>query len=137
MENNESRETVRRYIRLIELQSELQQMVDEKKIAKTTAVEISYLKQNEQKMLLDTIASEQATPSLSQTQRMKKLSQSGELTDDSMLKIMSEQKKPGLHRPVEQYYETQHKTDFSQNAENAALSKFCVNTKFQSTKLQT
>lgn len=70
MENNESRETVRRYIRLTELQPELQQMVDEKKIAKTTAVEISYLKQNEQKMLLDTIESEQATPSLSQTQRM-------------------------------------------------------------------
>lgn len=92
MENNESRETVRRYIRLTELQPELQQMVDEKKIANTTAVEISYLKQNEQKMLLDTIESEQATPSLSQTQRIKKLSQSGELTDDSMLKIMSEQK---------------------------------------------
>lgn len=70
MENNESRETVRRYIRLTELQPELQQMVDEKKIAMTPAVEISYLKQNEQKMLLDTIESEQATPSLSQTQRM-------------------------------------------------------------------
>ena len=54
-----------------------------------------------------------------------------------MLKIMSEQKKPGLQRPVEQYYETPHKTDSYKNAENAALSKFCVNTKFQSTKLQT
>ena len=54
-----------------------------------------------------------------------------------MLEIMSEQKKPGLHRPVEQYYEIQHKTDFSQNAENAALPKFCVNIKFQSIKLQT
>ena len=94
MENNESRETVRRYIRLTELQPKLQQMVDEKKIAMTPAVEISYLKPDEQKMLLDTIESEQATPSLSQAQRMKKLSQSGELTDDSMLKIMSEQKKP-------------------------------------------
>ena len=89
-----SGDTVRRYIRLTELQPELQQMVDDKKIAFTPAVEISYLKPDEQKMLLDTIESEQATPSLSQAQRMKKLSQSGELTDDSMLRIMSEQKKP-------------------------------------------
>ena len=69
-------------------------MVDEKKIAFTLAVEISYLKPDEQKMLLDTIESEQATPSLSQAQRLKKLSQSGELNDDAMLKIMTEQKKP-------------------------------------------
>ena len=89
-----SGDTVRRYIRLTELQPELQQMVDDKKIAFTPAVEISYLKPEEQKMLLDTISSEQATPSLSQAQRLKKLSQSGELTDDSMLSIMSEQKKP-------------------------------------------
>lgn len=89
-----SGDTVRRYIRLTELQPELQQMVDDKKIAFTPAVEISYLKPDEQRMLLDTITSEQATPSLSQAQRLKKLSQSGELTDDSMLSIMSEQKKP-------------------------------------------
>ena len=89
-----SGDTVRRYIRLTALQPELQQMVDDKKIAFTPAVEISYLKPDEQKMLLDTIESEQATPSLSQAQRLKKLSQSGELTDDSMLRIMSEQKKP-------------------------------------------
>ena len=89
-----SGDTVRRYIRLTELQPELQQMVDEKKMAFTPAVEISYLKPDEQRMLLDTISSEQATPSLSQAQRLKKLSQSGELTDDSMLSIMSEQKKP-------------------------------------------
>ena len=89
-----SGDTVRRYIRLTELQPELQHMVDEKKIAFTPAVEISYLKPDEQKMLLDAISSEQATPSLSQAQRLKKLSQSGELTDDSMLSIMSEQKKP-------------------------------------------
>ena len=69
-------------------------MVDEKKIAFTPAVEISYPKPDEQKMLLVTIESEQATPSLSQAQRLKKLSQSGELNDDAMLKIMSEQKKP-------------------------------------------
>ena len=89
-----NRMEVTRYIRLTELQPELQQMVDEKKMAFTPAVEISYLKPDEQKMLLDTISSEQATPSLSQAQRLKKLSQSGELTDDSMLSIMSEQKKP-------------------------------------------
>ena len=69
-------------------------MVDEKKIALTPAVEISYLKPDEQRLLLDTIESEQATPSLSQAQRMKKLSQSGELNDDIMLEILSEQKKP-------------------------------------------
>ena len=89
-----SKDTVKRYIRLTELQPELQQMVDEKKIALTPAVEISYLKPDEQRLLLDTIDSEQATPSLSQAQRMKKLSQSGELNDDTMLEIMSEQKKP-------------------------------------------
>ena len=92
--SDDSARTIQRYIRLTELQPELQQMVDDKKIAFTPAVEISYLKPNEQRMLLDTISSEQATPSLSQAQRLKKLSQSGELTDDSMLSIMSEQKKP-------------------------------------------
>ena len=92
--SEESGRQIQRYIRLTELQPELQQMVDEKKMAFTPAVEISYLKPDEQKMLLDTISSEQATPSLSQAQRLKKLSQSGELTDDSMLSIMSEQKKP-------------------------------------------
>ena len=90
----ESRAQVQRYIRLTKLQPELQQMVDDGKIAMTPAVEISYLKPDEQRMLLDTIESEQATPSLSQAQRMKKLSQSGELTDDTMLGIMMEQKKP-------------------------------------------
>ena len=93
-EAGESRAQIQRYIRLTELQPELQQMVDEKKMAFTPAVEISYLKPDEQRMLLDTISSEQATPSLSQAQRLKKLSQAGELTDDSMLSIMSEQKNP-------------------------------------------
>lgn len=93
-ESGDSKTQVQRYIRLTELQPELQQMVDDGKIAMTPAVEISYLKPDEQRMLLDTIESEQATPSLSQAQRMKKLSQSGELTDDTMLGIMMEQKKP-------------------------------------------
>lgn len=67
-----SGDTVRRYIRLTELTPELQQMVDEKKIGMTPAVEISYLKPEEQQMLLTAIDSEQATPSLSQAQRITK-----------------------------------------------------------------
>lgn len=89
-----SGDTVRRYIRLTELAPELQQMVDEKKIAMTPAVELSYLKPEEQAMLVTTIDYEQATPSLSQAQRMKRQSQEGTLTEDSMLAIMCEQKKP-------------------------------------------
>lgn len=89
-----SRENVRRYIRLNELEPELMQMVDEGKIGMTPAVEISYLKPDEQKLLIETIDSEQATPSFSQAQRMKKLSQEGKLNDDAMLGIMMEHKKP-------------------------------------------
>lgn len=95
-----SGDTVRRYIRLTELSPELQQMVDEKKIGMTPAVEISYLKPEEQQMLLTAIDSEQATPSLSQAQRMKKLSREGKLNDDSMLDIMMEQKKPETYNVV-------------------------------------
>ncbi|MDD3229299.1 MAG: ParB/RepB/Spo0J family partition protein [Oscillospiraceae bacterium] len=93
-ESGESKSQIQRLIRLTELQPEIQQMVDDKKIAMTPAVEISYLKPDEQTMLLTAIDSEQATPSLSQAQRMKKLSQEGKLTDDTMLDIMMEQKKP-------------------------------------------
>ena len=93
-DSGDSKSQVQRYIRLTELSPELQQMVDEKKIAMTPAVEISYLKPEEQKMLLTAMDSEQATPSLSQAQRMKKLSREGALNDDSMLDIMMEQKKP-------------------------------------------
>ncbi len=85
---------IQRYIRLNELQPELQKMVDEGKIGMTPAVEISYLKPDEQKILIETIDSEQATPSLSQAQRMKRLSQEGKLDDDAVLDIMMEQKKP-------------------------------------------
>ena len=92
-ENRDSATQIQRYIRLTELQPELMKMVDEKKIAFTPAVELSYLKPDEQRMLIDTIESEQSTPSLSQAQRMKKLSQSGELNDDVMLSIMTEIKK--------------------------------------------
>ena len=93
-EAGESKSQVQRYIRLTELSPELQQMVDEKKIGMTPAVEISYLKPEEQQMLLTAIDSEQATPSLSQAQRMKKLSRDGKLNDDTMLDIMMEQTKP-------------------------------------------
>jgi len=90
----ESRTQVQRYIRLNELQPELQHLVDEGKIGMTPAVEISYLKPDEQKILIETIDSEQATPSFSQAQRMRRLSQEGKLNDDAVLGIMMEQKKP-------------------------------------------
>ena len=93
-EAGESKTQVQRFIRLTELSPPLQQMVDDKKIAMTPAVELSYLKPREQALLVETIESEQATPSLSQAQRMKKLSQMGALDEDIMLDIMSEQKKP-------------------------------------------
>ena len=90
----DSKTQVQRYIRLTELNPELQQMVDDKKIGMTPAVELSFLKPDEQQMLIDTIESEQTTPSLSQAKRMKEMSRKGELNDDSMLAVMSEQKKP-------------------------------------------
>jgi len=89
-----SKDQVRRYIRLTELEPELQHLVDEGKIGMTPAVEISYLKPDEQKLLIETIDSEQATPSFSQAQRMRRLSQEGKLNDDTVLDIMMEQKKP-------------------------------------------
>ena len=89
-----SGDTIRNYISLTQLVPELQQMVDEKKIALTPAYQLAALTPKEQALLLETIDSEQATPSLSQAQRMKKLSQSGELNEDTMLSIMMEQKKP-------------------------------------------
>lgn len=85
---------IQRYIRLTELHPQLLEMVDEKRIGLTPAVEISYLNPEEQRLLLDTIESEQVTPSLSQAQRMKRLSQTGQLNDDTMLSIMLEPKKP-------------------------------------------
>ena len=89
-----SKDQVRRFIRLNELEPQLMQMVDEGKIGMTPAVEISYLKPDEQKVLIETIDSVQATPSFSLAQRMKRLSQEGKLSDDAMLGIMMEQKKP-------------------------------------------
>ena len=89
-----SGDTVRNLISLTQLVPELMQMVDDKKIALTPAYQIAALSEKEQKLLVETIDSEQATPSLSQAQRMRKLSQSGELNEDTMLNIMMEQKKP-------------------------------------------
>lgn len=85
---NESRETVRRYIRLNYLLPELLKMVDEERIALTPAVELSYLSEDEQKWLLETIETEEATPSLSQAQEMKNLSQAGMLDMDQIFSIM-------------------------------------------------
>ena len=90
----DSSSQIQRYLRLNELNPELLQMVDEGKIALTPAAELSFLSKEEQSLLLLTIESEQATPSLSQAQRMKKLSRQGELTEDEILDIMLEQKKP-------------------------------------------
>lgn len=85
---NESRETVRRYIRLNDLIPELLRMVDEERIALTPAVELSYLSDEEQYWLLETIETEEATPSLSQAQEMKNLSQAGMLDMDQIFSIM-------------------------------------------------
>lgn len=87
-----SGDTVQRYIRLTHLIPELLDLVDNKRIAFTPAVELSYLTEQEQYALLDTIESEDCTPSLSQAQRMKKLSQEGRLTAEVIYAIMSEEK---------------------------------------------
>jgi len=85
---------IQRYLRLNDLEPELLQLVDEGKIGMTPAVELSFLTQEEQRLLIETIDSEQATPSLSQAQRMKKMSQENALNEDTMLQILMEQKKP-------------------------------------------
>ena len=89
-----SRNQVQRFVRLNELVPEIQEKVDSKEIAFSPAVELSYLTRDEQKQFLDAMDYSQNTPSLSQAQRMKKLSREGKLNDDSMLDIMMEQKKP-------------------------------------------
>ena len=95
-----NREHIRRYIRLNELSPPLQKLVDEEKMGLTPAVEISYLKPEEQALLVETIESEQATPSFSQAKRMRELSKLGKLNDDRMLDIMMEQKKPPTRNVV-------------------------------------
>ena len=88
----ESRDQVFRYIRLTYLIPEILQMVDEKKIALTPAVELSYLTESEQRDLLETMESEDCTPSLSQSQQLKKLSQSGALDMDRILELLQQPK---------------------------------------------
>lgn len=92
-ESGESRNQVHRYIRLTHLIPQLLTMVDEKKIAFNPAVELSYLKQEEQAQLLDAMESEQATPSLSQAQRLKRFSREDKLSPAVMSAILSEEKK--------------------------------------------
>ena len=96
----ESRNQVQRFIRLTALIPDLLNLVDEKKVAFNPAVELSYLKTEEQVLLLDAMESEQTTPSLSQAQRLKKFSQEGKLSVDVMRAIMSEEKKPEMDKLI-------------------------------------
>ena len=93
---NESKTQVQRFIRLTNLIPEILDMVDEKKIAFNPAVELSYLKPSEQKEFLEAMDYAQASPSLSQAQRLKKLSQEGDCTLDAMCEVMNEVKKDEL-----------------------------------------
>ncbi|KAI4452523.1 Nucleoid occlusion protein [Eubacterium plexicaudatum ASF492] len=94
----QSKNQIFRFVRLTELIPPLLDMVDEKKIAFNPAYELSFLTKEEQATLMETMDYEQATPSLSQAQRMKKFSQEGKLTGDVMLAIMSEEKKSDLDK---------------------------------------
>lgn len=96
----ESYKQVQRFIRLTALIPDLLNLVDEKKVAFNPAVELSYLKTEEQVLLLDAMESEQTTPSLSQAQRLKKFSQEGKLSVDVMRAIMSEEKKPEMDKLI-------------------------------------
>ena len=97
-QTGESKNQVRRFVRLTELVPQLQDMVDNKEIAFNPAVELSYLSKDEQKQVLDAMDYAQATPSLSQAQRLKKLSKEGKCTQDAMYAVMSEEKKEDLDR---------------------------------------
>ena len=96
----DSARTVQRFIRLTALIPDLLNLVDEKKVAFNPAVELSYLKTEEQVLLLDAMESEQTTPSLSPAQRLKKFSQEGKLSVDVMRAIMSEEKKPEMDKLI-------------------------------------
>ena len=95
-----SKDTVRRFIRLTELIPELLDMVDQKQIAFNPAVELSFLKSEEQKQLLEAMDYAQATPSLSQAQKLKKYSQEGKCTFEVMCTVMDEEKKTDLDRVI-------------------------------------
>ena len=91
-EAGESRETIRRYIRLTELIPEILEMVDDKKISMRPAVELSYLPKEEQEILYDTMESEACTPSHAQAIKIRKFSAEGRLNEDVLLSIMAEEK---------------------------------------------
>ena len=97
-ESGESGRQVQRYIRLTNLIPEVLDMVDQKQIAFNPAVELSYLKPEEQQDFLEAIDATQTAPSLSQAQRIKKLSQEGSCTQDAIVDVMSEAKKPEVGR---------------------------------------
>ena len=99
-ENNQSRETVRRFIRLTNLIPELLDMVDEKKIAFNPAVELSYLDEAQQRDFLEAMNDTQNAPSLSQAQRLKKLAQEGHFSYDVAFAVMGEEKKDELDKVV-------------------------------------
>ena len=99
-ENNQSRETVRRFIRLTNLVPELLDMVDEKKIAFNPAVELSYLDESQQRDFLEAMNDTQNAPSLSQAQRLKKLAQEGHFSYDVAFAVMGEEKKGELDKVV-------------------------------------
>ena len=99
-ENNQSRETVRRFIRLTNLVPELLDMVDEKKIAFNPAVELSYLDESQQRDFLEAMEDTQNMPSLSQAQRLKKLAQEGHFSYDVAFAVMGEEKKDELDKVV-------------------------------------
>ena len=123
----ESYKTVQRYIRLTNLHPKLLEYVDEGRIAFTPAVELSYLNDIEQQDLIQTIESEDCTPSLSQAVRMKKLSQQGLLDDDKILEIMSEEKanqKERIKIPTEKLRKY-FPRDFSASQIEDAIIKMC------------
>ena len=95
----DSREQIRRFIRLTNLIPELMELVDAGKIGMTPAVELSYIPPEEQQMVVDAIESEDSTPSLSQAQRLRKMSGEGTLDEDAALSVMMEQKKPPAQAP--------------------------------------
>jgi len=99
-ENNQSRETVRRFIRLTNIVPELLDMVDEKKIAFNPAVELSYLDESQQRDFLEAMNDTQNAPSLSQAQRLKRLAQEGHFSYDVAFAVMGEEKKDELDKVV-------------------------------------
>lgn len=137
-ENDECERTIQRYIRLTFLIPELLKMVDEKRMAITPAIEISYIPQELQKELLVTIESEQAVPSLSQAQRMRKLSGEGKLDADMILEIMCERKsnqREALKVPPEilgKYFRADATPKFMAEVIDKALAMYAENQRAKS-----